>query len=52
MYAEGGRIEDTINTKEETKAIIEAIKHCHKAGYNRAIIQTYSLLLKQVLTEK
>ncbi|KAH0715165.1 hypothetical protein KY284_008070 [Solanum tuberosum] len=52
VYAEGERIEDITCTEAETRAILKAIKHCQLAGINRAIIQTDSLLLKQVLTGK
>uniref|UniRef100_A0A0V0H2R5 Putative ovule protein n=1 Tax=Solanum chacoense TaxID=4108 RepID=A0A0V0H2R5_SOLCH len=52
LYPEGKKIEDTTNTEAKAKAILEAVKHCKQAEYNRVIFQTDSLLLKQVLTMK
>lgn len=50
MYAKGAVIEDTTNIKAVTNAILEATKHCNQALYNKVIIESDSLLLKQVLT--
>uniref|UniRef100_A0A1S4AMC6 RNase H type-1 domain-containing protein n=1 Tax=Nicotiana tabacum TaxID=4097 RepID=A0A1S4AMC6_TOBAC len=48
-YACGKVIHDTTNNEAEALAILEALKYCEEKGYNRIILQTDSLLLKNTI---
>lgn len=42
-------IHDTTNNEAEALAILEALKYCEEKGFNRIILQTDSLLLKNAI---
>lgn len=52
VYACGKEIQEVTNTQAETRAILEALKHCLTNEMNNIWVETDSMLLKKVITRE
>nr|XP_016476429.1 PREDICTED: uncharacterized protein LOC107798017 [Nicotiana tabacum] len=51
IYAEGRKISEGTNNELEAVAIVEALKMCKNLNYFQIWLQTYSMLLKNIIEE-